>query len=218
LKNEGRDHEAQVLESSNRYLQAKDLAYAQAKRLAVIHSVAEQNEPIVLEFVPQMGRGSSLADLEKKASFSGMEVAQIQAIESKHALKRMVDANEASGLAEAMFYSVDITVPSHELNADENETLFSDRMEVFIHPEAILKALMRTREWLVSWNNPDYAELGLLKGDIEMLEQAVERFEHMQQASEGIDGAVFVEEATDGTSRYKQVALVADRMLAVMNE
>lgn len=183
LKKEGRVHEATTLESSDRFLTAKEQAHKAAQRLAIIHSVAEQSFSIPLEFTPVMQRGSSTADLAKKAEFAGVDVTTVQAIEMRNAVKRYEDANHAAGLAEALFYGANVENEHVTFDSDGNEMVAQTLIQTHIHPEMIKKALVRTRDWLLSWNEPDYAELGLLKNDIESAELALVKFEDLQERS-----------------------------------
>lgn len=185
MKKEGREHEAVTLETSDRYLKAKEGAEQAATRLAVIHAKAEQSFAIELDFTPQMQRTSSTAELTKKAEFAGVDVSHVQAIEMRNALKRFEDADSAKSLAEALFYGAD-TQGFVEETKDENGYVdgeITHDIAVFIRPEQVSKALIRTRDYLLGWSTPDWAELGLLKADIEAIDKAQSKFDELTENS-----------------------------------
>jgi len=209
MKAEGRTAEVINLEASNRYLTAKEQAEAAAIRLSVIHAHAESLFTIVLDFTPTMQRGSSTSDLEMKASFAGVELDYVKAIEAKNALKKFKETENASSLAEALFYSADVENTSTEYNADGDEMCFSTPIKVFIRPDIMQKALIRSRDYLLTWSTPDWAEMGLIKADLESLEKAADKYEAMQDNGNenNIDGDAQPAEAVDGTNHFKQVTL-----------
>ena len=217
MKAEGRTAEVINLEASNRYLTAKEQAEASASRLSVIHVTAEQLFAIPLDFTPTMQRGSSTADLALKASFAGVDASYVAEIEAKNALKKFKEVTDASGLAEALFYSADVEDTATEYNADGDEMIFNQTKKVYIRPDIMQKALIRSRDYLLSWTNPDWSELGLLKADIESLELAADKYEAMQDNGNdnNIDGEVETTEVIDGTNHFKQVTLEQARAAAI---
>jgi len=185
MKKDGRIAEATTLETSDRYLKAKEGAEQAATRLAVIHAKAEQSFAIELDFNPQMQRGSSTDELAKKAAFAGVDVSHVQAIELRNAAKRFEDADAAKSLAEALFYGAD-TMGTIEETKDEYGYVdgeITHDITIYIRPEHISKALIRTRDYLLGWSTPDWAELGLLKADIEALDKAQNKFEELTEFS-----------------------------------
>lgn len=185
MKQEGRVHEATTLESSDRFLKAKELAEQAATRLAVIHARAEQSFAIPLEFTPVMQRTSNNEDLIKKAEFAGVSVTHVQEIEMKNAVKRFEEANKAASLAEALFYAADTTGFIEEVKDEHGytEAEIEHEITIYVRPEHISKALERTRDYLLSWTTPDWAEIGLLKADLESVEKAQEQYDELVERS-----------------------------------
>lgn len=180
MKEEGRVHEATSLEASNRFLSAKEAAENAARRLVNLSTYAPEIE---ISFEATLQRGSSQEQLQQKAQFAGVEEDYVRTIEIKNALKKFQQANEATAFAESLFYSVDIVEVQTEHDADGYEYETTATHPVIIRPDHILKGLQRARDFILSWNNPDYAELGLIKADIETMEVAANKFEQLQENS-----------------------------------
>lgn len=183
MKEQGRTAEANRLEFSDRFLASKQHAEESAQRLAVIHSIASSSYDIELDFTATLQRGSSQEQIQKKADFAGVEAVLVKSIEEKAILRKYQEADAACDLAQALFYGADvidrIQVEKDEFGYEtgENEVLHS----IYIRPEAVMKAFTRARDFLLSWNTPDWAELGVLKADIETLEKTVTRFEEVSE-------------------------------------
>lgn len=183
MKAEGRTAEATNLEASDRFLKAKEQAEAAATRLAVIHAKAEQSFSIPLDFSPVMQRTNNNTELLKKAEFAGVSVAHVQEIEMKNAVRRFEETSKAASTAEALFYGADTTGRIIETKDEHGYVCgeITEDIQVFIRPEHISRALVRTRDYLLSWNEPDYAELGLLKADMESVEKAQQKFDELTE-------------------------------------
>ena len=182
MKETNREGEARTLENSKRYLSAKERAENAAKRAAIIHTFAED---IPVEFEPTMKRGSDKAQLKEKADWAGVSVEHLTDLEQKQANRMFLEQQTASSFAESLFWSVDTEATDEEG--------FSEQIKIYVNPHQVLKALYRTRDWILTWSKPDLAELGLLRYDIAMLEEACVKFakiiENSHEASRDLDDA-----------------------------
>lgn len=180
LKDQGLPAKAEAFLESDRYIKINNGAVEAAQRLACLHAISDSKGfNIDVELNPMLNRGSNKEQIEMKAKFAKMTVAEVQAIEDKNALKQLQDANAGVTLAEELFYGAE-TECEYEITLEDDEvTHQAATIKQYIHPEAALKDLQRTRDWLVGWNNPDYTEIGLLACDIESMENAVARFTEM---------------------------------------
>ena len=180
MKEMGRTLEATTLEASNRYLTAQEAAHAAARKLVYLSTYSPET---VIEFEPTIQRGSSNEQLKQKATFAGVSEQHVKDIEVKSALRKYEQVKNAAQFAEFLFYSIDIQETATELDADGYEYETTATHAVVVRPDHVLKSLQRARDWMLSWNNPDWAELGILKADIEAMEDAASRYETLQENS-----------------------------------
>lgn len=198
------DAKKEAVRESDRYIKLDTQALASAKRLACLHAISEAKEfNIEVELAPMFNRGSTKADIEKKAEFAGVTVAEVQKIEDTNIQRQFTDAEHAVTLAEELFYGAE--TEEQFLDPETGEE-YMETAPVFVHPEACLKDLQRTRDWLLGWNNPDYSELGLLKHDIATMEDCVARFNQIieeagEQSREMDDKAADSQTMTQGVNQ-----------------
>jgi hypothetical protein len=157
LTEKGFHHRADAIRYSDRYLSLDKAVETAAKRAQGIYCIAAASFDIKPEFEPGMPRHLSKEQLAQIAEFSGMPVDKVIELRHKADSKRYASELEAMSMTEAMFWSPD---------PDEDPE---------VKAETVLKALQQTMGFIMTWNNPDFAELGILRVDIEIMETIVAR-------------------------------------------
>ena len=97
--------------------------------------------------------------------------------------KQYEQANSGVKLAEHLFFSAETEEQKMIIEEDGSECYFMEPITVYFHPEAALKAAENARTFILGWNNPDYAELGLIADDIDCLTECVNRWETMSEGA-----------------------------------
>jgi len=184
------DQQHSILES-NRYIDTKDRANESAVRLACLDALQEaKGYALDVDLQPKPQRLPSASQLEAKAKFIEMNESELMKLEVANQTRMMQQASEGVNLATQMFFAADIEEyqPVYDENGkqayetSEDETDFTRPVQtcstrlVYFHPESVLKDLIRTRDFLITWANPDYAELGVLVQDIKTVEVALKKF------------------------------------------
>ena len=203
-------HKVDEIKTSTRYIDTQVRANSAAQRLAILHSISDSRGlNINLEITPTQGRISNQADIEKKAKFARMTVDQVMKLEQASAEKAFNDAQDAAATAEMLFYSAEIENHCEEVDEDGEVSEYCEPILTYFHPQACLKDLMRTRNWLVTRSYPDYTEIGLLANDIDTLETACQRFEEMteqgnEESRDFDDKAASSADLTQGSADHDQ--------------
>lgn len=189
--------------TSNRYIDSLNRASQSAVKLACLDALQEAKGyalDVILEPRPQ--RLSTSSQLQEKAKFADMTIEEVTKVELNNQNKMLQQASEGINLATSLFYSADIEEYQPEYDSDGNQLYesYDDNDEqadfnrpiqscstrlVYFHPESVLKDLTRTRDFLLTWAQTDYAEIGLIVQDIKSIEKACQKFtEITEYASE----------------------------------
>jgi hypothetical protein len=125
----------------------------------------------------------SKEQLAQIADFSGMSVDKVVELRNKADEKKYRAEMEAMSMTEAFFWAAE---PQEDPD---------------IKAESVLRALNQTVQFIAVWSNPDFAELGILKHDIEIVETIVAReMEYDESAGQlGVN-----EEGTGRSSTYQR--------------
>ena len=159
LTERGFHHRAEALRHSDRYATLNATVDERAKRAQGIYAIAAASFDIKPEFEPGVPRHLSSEQLAQIAEFSGMSVEKVSEIRNRADSKRYATELEAMSMTEAMFWSAE---------ADEDPE---------IKAETAMKALQQSLTFIMTWSNPDFAELGILKHDIQIMETLVAKEE-----------------------------------------
>lgn len=157
LTDKGFHHRADAIRNSDRYVSLDKAVETAARRAQGIFVIASQSFDIKPEFEPGVPKHLSQEQLAQIAEFSGMPVAKVIELRNNADSKRYASELEAMSMTEAMFWSADED-PDPEVKA-----------------ETVLKALHQTMNFIMTWSNPDFAELGILRADIQIMETIVDR-------------------------------------------
>ena len=157
LTEKGFHHRANAIRHSYWYAQLDAAVEAAAKRAQGIFCIASASFDIKPEFEPGVPKHLSQEQLAQIAEFSGMSISKVIELRTNADTKRYATELEAASMTEAMFWSAD---------PDEDPD---------VKAETVLKALTQTMQFIMTWSNPDYAELGILKHDIEIMETIAAR-------------------------------------------
>ena len=184
LETGGFKDKVDTIKATPRYTDLKAKAEQLGQRLAILDSLQDaKGFNIDIEIMPMMQRSSNQEEIAKKAAFAKVSVEYVQKAEDAAKTRSFNDSKGAVHLAESFFYSAEV---EEAIETDEETgEIIKDTLPLFFHPESCLKDLMRSRDFLLTWNAPDYAELGILASDIETMEAATARFiELTEQATE----------------------------------
>ncbi len=178
LRAKGFHHRAESIVHSNKYKELDTKVDAAANRAQGIFAIISASFDISPEFEPGTPRHLSQEQLAQIAEFSGMSVDKVVELRTKADTKRYASELEAMSMTEAMFWAASDPDEDPEVKA-----------------ETVLKALQQTMNFIMTWSNPDFAELGILRVDIQIMETIVER-----EANHEDDR----EEINDGSTRSSQ--------------
>lgn len=168
LREKGFHHRAESIVHSNKYKELDAQVEAAAKRAQGIYAIASASFDISPEFEPGVPRHLSQEQLAQIADFSGMPIDKVIELRTKADTKRYASELEAMSMTEAMFWSAD---------ADEDPD---------VKAETVLKALQQSMNFIMTWSNPDFAELGILRVDIQIMETLVEKESHHEEDREEV--------------------------------
>ena len=173
LRDKGFHHRAESIVHSNKYKELDTKVEAAANRAQGIFAMISASFDISPEFEPGVPRHLSQEQLAQIADFSGMSIDKVIELRTKADTKRYASELEAMSMTEAMFWAASDPDEDPEVKAD-----------------TVLKALQQTMNFIMTWSNPDFAELGILKYDIEKIETIVVReSEHEDDREEINDGS-----------------------------
>lgn len=159
LRERGFHHRAEAIVHSDRFASLNERVENAAKRAQGIFAIASTSFDIKPEFEPGVPRHLSSEQLAQIAEFSGMSVDKVSEIRNRADSKRYATELEAMSMTEAMFWSAD---------AEEDPD---------VKAETCMKALQQSMNFIMTWSNPDFAELGILRVDIQIMETLVAKEE-----------------------------------------
>jgi hypothetical protein len=157
LTDKGFHHRANAIRHSDRYSQLDAQVEAAAARAQGIFAQASASFDIKPEFEPGVPKHLSQEQLAQLADFSGMSVDKVAELRNKADNKRYASELESMSMTEAMFWSA---------NPEDDP---------IVKAETVLKALQQSQMFIMTWSNPDFAELGILRHDIEIMETIAAR-------------------------------------------
>jgi hypothetical protein len=152
LREKKYEHRANAIMHSKVFLDTQAKMEDAAKRAQGIWCIASASFDIKPEFEPGVPKHMSQEQLAQIAEFSGMSVNKVIELRTNADNKRYASELEAMSMTEAMFWSAE---------PDEDPEVKAD---------SVLRALHQTMQFIMTWSNPDFAELGILKYDIERME------------------------------------------------
>jgi hypothetical protein len=161
-----------TFKTSDRYLSQEEKTQAAAERLRSIELILatdhRTSDLVIVEVQAGEAKPVPMDTIAKLVEATGRKPEEIMAMQQKQANAQAKQVKDGEVLANTMLFS-----------AEGNQ-------DVYVKPDMVLKALQRTQDWLCTWSQPDYAELVLLKADIELFEDAVNSYEdYMDRAGEG---------------------------------
>lgn len=161
-----------TFKASDRYLSLEEKATAAAERLRSIELILASDhrtsDLVLVEVAAGEAKPVPMDTITRLVEATGRKAEEIMAMQQKQANAQAQQIKDGEVLANTLLFS-----------AEGNS-------EIYIKPEMILKALIRTQDWLCTWSQPDFAELVLLKADIELFEDVVNSYEdYMERAGEG---------------------------------
>jgi len=161
-----------TFKASDRYLSLEEKATAAAERLRSIELILASDHRTADLTIIQVEAGEAkpvpMDTITKLVEATGRKAEEIIAMQTKQANAQAQQIKAGEVLANTLLFS-----------AEGNS-------EVYVKPEMVLKALQRTQDWLCTWSQPDFAELVLLKADIELFEDVTNSFEdYHERAGEG---------------------------------
>ena len=196
LEEQGMKTKVDEIKVSPRYQDTEKRAYDAAQRLAVLHAKSDaKGLDIELELLPTLQRASTQDQINKKAEFAKVKPEYVLEIERKQIQSNYDAAMTAMSLATELFFSVETEIEVNE--TDEHGQITGTSMqdiECFFNPNAVLKNVTSTRDWLLGWNNPDWAELGILSNDIDTAESALAKFQMMEEG--GYEGSRIIDDSS----------------------
>ena len=157
LREKGFHHRAESIVHSAQYQALNAKVEELASRAQGIFCMASASFDIKPEFEPGVPKHLSQEQLAQIAEFSGMSVDKVIELRTRADNKRYASELEAMSMTEAMFWSAD---PQEDPE---------------VKAEVCAKALQQTMQFIMTWSNPDFAELGILRVDIEIMETLVAR-------------------------------------------
>lgn len=189
LTERGYDMRANAIRTSTRFLSLEDKIAKAAARAQGIYCIASASFDFQPEFEPGVPKHLSRDQLAQIADFSGLTVEKVKALRNASDEKRYRSEVEAMSMAEAMFWAAE---------AEEDPD---------VKAESVLKALNQTVQFIATWSSPDFAELGILKHDIEIMETiAAREMDYNESAGNlGIN-----EEGTGRTQQYQPQEEISD--------
>lgn len=182
LTERGYHMRADAIRNSTRFLTLEEKIQAAGSRAMGIYAIASASFDIQPEFEPGVPKHLSSEQLSQIADFSGLTVEKVTQLRNAAADKKYKSEVEAMSMTEAMFWAAE---------ADEDPD---------VKAESVLKALNQTVQFIAVWSNPDFAELGILKHDIEIMETIAAR----EMDKEDAEGSLGINEAGTGrTTQYQ---------------
>lgn len=178
LTERGYDMRANAIRTSNRFLTLEDKIAKAASRAQGIYAIASASFDFQPEFEPGVPKHLSRDQLAQIADFSGLTVDKVTQLRNASDEKRYRSEMEAMSMTEAMFWAAE---PEEDPD---------------VKAESVLKALNQTVQFIATWSSPDFAELGVLKHDIQIMETVAVREMDHEDDREELGG--------DGTSRTPQ--------------
>ena len=167
LREKGFHHRAESIVHGTQYTTLDAKVEELASRAQGIFCMASASFDIKPEFEPGVPRHLSQEQLAQIAEFSGMSVDKVIQLRTNADNKRYASELEAMSMTEAMFWSAE---PQEDPD---------------VKAETVLKALQQTMNFIMTWSNPDFAELGILRVDIEIMETiAAREAEHADDREE----------------------------------
>lgn len=157
LTERGYQMRADAIRNSPRFLTLEEKIQQAASRAQGIYAVASASFDLTPEFEPGVPKHLSKEQLTQIADFAGMSVEKVTELRHKADTKRYAAECEAQSMTEAFFWAAE---------ADEDPE---------VKAESVLKALNQTVQFIATWSSPDFAELGILKHDIEIMETLAAR-------------------------------------------
>lgn len=183
LTEKGYQMRADAIRNSTRYVALEKQIEERASRAQGIYAMASASFDLTPEFEPGVPKHLSSEQLAQIAEFSGMSVKQVVELRNKADTKKYNSEMEAASMTEAFFWAAE---------AQEDPD---------VKAEAVLRALNQTVSFIAVWSNPDFAELGILKHDIQIIETIVAR----EMDKEDSEGALGInEEGTGRSSQYQR--------------
>lgn len=155
LTEKGYHYRAEALRNSDRFTSLTASVEERANRAYGIYCLASASFDIKPEFEPGIPKHLSQEQLAQIADFSGLSTEKVAALRNAADNKRYAAELEARSMTEAMFWSA---------TPDEDPE---------VKAEGVMKALQQSVQFIATWSNPDFAELGVLKYDIQLLETIV---------------------------------------------
>ena len=183
LEETGFINKAEAIKESTRFIMTQERALESATRLAILDANATaKGLNIDIELSPTLRKMSPKDKIAEKAKFARMKEEEVEALEQKAHLATYNAQLSAQALAEELFFSAETEEEVIHVvdDAGQTETVI-ESVPIFFHPESVLKALTKARNWLLTWNEPDYAELGLLSSDMDTVEEALSKFVEMTE-------------------------------------
>jgi hypothetical protein len=152
LESKGYTLRAENIRNSTRYIALEKNVQERASRAQGIYAIASASFDLMPEFEPGVPKHLSQEQLAQIAEFSGMSLEKVIELRNNAADKKYRSEMEAMSMTEAMFWSAE---------ADE---------EPDVKAESVLRALTQTINFIATWSSPDFAELGVLKHDVQIIE------------------------------------------------
>lgn len=183
LTERGYQQRADNIRNSTRYTTLEKTCSDRASKAQGIYAIACQSFDITPEFEPGVPKHLSRDQLAQIADFAGMTVEEVVAKRNAADERKFRSEMEAMSMTEALFWAA--------IEEEEPE----------VKAESVLRALQQTITFIATWANPDFAELGVLKHDIQIIETIVAKEEELSERSGELG---MNEEGTGRTSKYQQ--------------
>lgn len=180
LREKGYHHRAEAIANSARFKALDAQVEVAAQHAQGIYALASASFDLTPEFEPGVPKHLSQEQLAQISEFSGMSLSQVIDLRTKADNKRYATELEASSMTEAMFWAAE---------AEEDPE---------VKAESVLRALKQTMQFITTWSNPDFAELGILRVDIEIMETLAAR----EMEKEEAEGNLGINE--EGAGRAQQ--------------
>lgn len=144
---------AAALRSSNKFAELDKKVDEAANKAAGVHAVCEAHDIMLnVDFAPPLPTATTNEEAQRIADATGLAVDTIIEQRRKAQERKYGAELEAEDFAAAAFWSATAPVS-----------------DTFVKVETIEKCIEKTQMYIITWSTPDYAELGMLKLDSEMV-------------------------------------------------
>lgn len=183
LESKGYHERATAIRNSTRFLKLEQTCKERAEKAQGIFAIASTSFDLTPEFEPGVPKHLSKEQIAQIADFSGMSIDKVQEVRHNAAERKYRSEMEAMSYTEALFWSAD---------AQEDPD---------VKAESVLRALNQTVQFIATWTVPDFAELGILKHDIQIIETIVAKESELEERSGELG---MNEEGTGKVSKFQR--------------